>query len=256
MKKQGYPKRDEFVVCKIVKIHPNSAFAELVEYGDKTGMIHVSEVASRWVRNIREFLKEGNYVVCKVIRVDGNSISLSVKKVHKEQQTSKLNEFNREKRSEKMLELVAKSIKKSLDDAYREVGYDLQENFGTLNKAFEMAVKNPGLLERKGIENPWLSAIIEIAKKNYSEKVHEVKAELELICFQPDGIKIIKQVLKKATEGKDVKVKYISTPKYVLVTRGKNYKEIRKTIEDLAQEITKEINRHNGDCTFKIVENK
>jgi len=256
MKKKGYPKRDEFCVCKIVKIHPNSAFAELVEYEGKTGMIHVSEVASRWVRNIREFLKEGNYAVCKVIRVEGDNISLSVKRVHKEQQTSKLNEFNREKRSEKMLELTAKSLKKSLDDAYKEVGYDLQENFGSLNKAFEVAVKNPDLLKRKGINNPWLDAIVDIAKKNYSEKVHEVKAELELVCYGPDGVQIIKQVLAETIKGKDVEIRYISTPKYMLVGRGKNYKEIHKMINDLAEQITKEINKHKGACQFKMVENK
>ena len=256
MKKKGYPKRDEFVICKIVKIHPNSAFAELVEYQGKTGMIHVSEVASRWVRNIREFLKEGNYSVCKVIRVEGDNISLSVKRVHKEQQTSKLNEFNREKRSEKMLELVAKSVKKSLDEAYEEVGYDLQENFGSLNKAFEMAVKNPDLLKRKGVNNPWFDAIVDIAKKNYSEKVHEVKAELELVCYSSDGVEIIKNVLSDVTKGKDVEIRYISAPRYVLVGRGKNFKEIHKMISDLADKITKEINKQKGDCQFKMVENK
>lgn len=256
MKKQGYPKRDEMVVCKIVKIHPNSAFAELVEYEKRTGMIHVSEVASRWVRNIREFLKEGSYVVCKVIRVEGSNISLSVKRVHKEQQTSKLNEFNREKRSEKMLELAAKSLKKSLDDAYEEIGYDLQDNFGTLNKAFEMAAKNPDLLKRKGIRNPWLDVIVDIAKKNYAEKVHEVKADLELVCYSSDGVSIIKNVLTEATKGKDVEIRYISTPKYVLIGRGKNYKEIHKMINDLAEHITREINKHKGACQFKMVENK
>ena len=254
MKKQGFPQRDEMVVCKITKIHPNSAFAELVEYENKRGMIHVSEVASRWVRNIREFLKEGNYVVCKVVRVEGGNISLSVKRVHKEQQNSKMNEFNREKRAEKMLELAAKSLDKDLDTAYDEVGFELQENFGSLNKVFEVAVRNPDLLSRKGVKDPWLSALVDIAKKNYSEKTHDVRAELELVCYGSDGVEIIKSVLAKVTKGKDVEVKYISTPKYMLIGKGKNYKEIRKLIEDTAEEITREINKHKGACSFQMVE--
>jgi translation initiation factor 2 subunit 1 len=254
MKKQGYPRRDEMVVCKIVKIHPNSAFAELVEYDNKTGMIHVSEVASRWVRNIREFLKEDSYIVCKVIMVEGENISLSVKRVHKEQSTSKLNEFNRDKKSEKMLELAAKSIDKTLEEAYDEVGFEMQEQFGSMTKAFEVAVKNPDLMVRKGFKDPWLKALTEIAKKSIGDKIHEVKAKLELACYSPDGVEIIKKALANAMKGKDVEIKYISAPHYTLVGRGKNYREIRKLIEDTAGAIVAEINKHKGQCQFNIEE--
>ena len=51
MRKQGSPRKYELVVCKIVKIFPNSALAELLEY-NKKGMIHVSEVALRCVKDI------------------------------------------------------------------------------------------------------------------------------------------------------------------------------------------------------------
>jgi translation initiation factor 2 subunit 1 len=253
MKKQGFPEVDELVVCKIVKIYPNSAFAQLVEY-EKTGMIHVSEVASRWVRNIREFLKEGDYVVCKVVRIEGTNISLSVKRVHKEQSVSKLNEFKREKKADKMLELAAKSLKKSLDEAYKEVGFELQEQFGTMNKAFEIAAKNPALLAKKGIRKEWIEPLSEISKKSFSEKTFEIKAELELTCYSPDGVEIIKKVLAEAKKGKDVEIRYVSAPRYVLIGRGKNFKEIHAMIEQLADKIVKEINKHKGVCRFEMVE--
>ena len=91
---------------------------------------------------------------------------------------------------------------------------------------------------------------------NRDNEIVMLKAELELVCYGSDGIQIIKRVLTETTKGKDVEIRYISTPKYVLVGRGKNYKEIHKMINDLADKITKEINKQKGACQFKMVENK
>ncbi len=253
MKRNYSPREGELVVCRITRINPNSAFAELVEY-ERTGMIHVSEVAARWVRDIREFIKENQFVVCRVIRVEGDHVSLSIKRVRQEDASSRMNEFKRENKAEKLLEMAAKSMKKTLEQAFEEVGFGLQEEFGSLSKAFEVAWKNPELFKAKGVPQAWLLPITDIAKKAYSEKTYELKAELNLMCYAPNGIEIIKDVLSKAVKENDVEVKYISTPKYMLTAKGKNYKEIESKISKVADTITSEINKCKGDCTFKVVE--
>jgi len=251
MKKQGYPERGELVVCKIVKLYPNSAFAKLIEY-DKTGMVHVSEVASRWVRDIREFLKENQYVVCRVMYVDKESISLSIKRVRKEQANSKLNEFKRERKAEKMLELAGKSLKKSLDEAYKEIGHKLQDEFGSLTKAFEIALKNPDLFKKR-VPKVWIDALTDIAKKKYIEKTYKVSAELKLMCYEPNGIDVIKDVLSHA-RNKDIEIRYISTPNYLIIGNGKSYKEVESMVEGTCKNIVKEIGKNNGEGNFKIIE--
>ncbi len=252
MRKQGTPHRYELVVCKIVKIFPNSAIAELIEYRAR-GMIHVSEVALRWVKDIREFLKLNQHVVCRVMKIDGEDILLSVKRVRKEETDRRLSEFKRERKAEKMLELASKKLKKNLDDAYKEVGYMLQEELGSLHKAFEFAVKNPDLLESKGVPKAWLDSIIDIAKKNYSEKIYEVKAKLKLKCYGPDGVIVIRKALSAAAKD-GVEVRYVSAPNYMITSSGKNFKEIRARVETIAESVVKEINSHNGECMFEIQE--
>jgi translation initiation factor 2 subunit 1 len=252
MRRQGAPGRNELVVCKIVKIFPNSAVAELVEYR-KRGMIHVSEVALRWVKNIREFLKLNQHVVCRVMRVEGSDILLSVKRVRREESDRKLTEFKRERKAEKMLELAARKLKKSLDDAYREAGYILQEEFGSLNKAFEFAMKNPELLKSKGVPGAWLEPLTEVARRSYSEKLYEVKANLRLVCYSPDGIKTIRKALSAASRD-GLEVRYISAPKYVIVGRGKNFRETRARVEAAAGEVSREIASRRGECEFEIQE--
>jgi translation initiation factor 2 subunit 1 len=252
MRKAGKPSVGELVICRVTKIHPNSAFAELIEYRG-SGMIHVSEVALKWVRDIRDFLKENQYVVCRVMRVEGESISLSVKRVRREDAERKLNEFKRENKSEKMLELAGKKFRKSLEESYEEVGHRLQEEFGSLTKAMEFALKDPDLLRGKGIPKAWADALAEIAKKSYSEKIYEVKAKLNLFCCSPDGIDVIKSVLS-ATEGNGLEVRYVSAPEYVLVGRGKNHRETEERIRNAAEGIAREIKRQNGECSFEIME--
>jgi len=254
MRRQGLPKKFELVVCKIIKIFPNSALAEMIEYR-KRGLIHVSEVALRWVKNIREFVKLNQYTICQVMRVDGNDVSLSLKRVRKPDAERKLNEFKRERRAEKMLELIAKDMKKNMDEAYDEVGYILQEEFGNIHKSFEFALKNPDLLKEKGVPKKWLDPILEMVKKSYSEKEYEIKAKLTLICHGPEGVNIIKKSLLMADKD-GLEVRYVSAPKYTIIGRGKNVKEVRAKVNDIIARIEKKMLEHKGTCEFEIKESK
>jgi len=55
------------------------AFITLPE--NKTGMVHISEVANTYVSDIRQHLTEGQAVKVMVIGVDGGKINLSIKRL-------------------------------------------------------------------------------------------------------------------------------------------------------------------------------
>ncbi|MBI4173291.1 MAG: S1 RNA-binding domain-containing protein [Candidatus Aenigmarchaeota archaeon] len=248
MRKRGLPEPGETVVCRITKLHPNSAFAEMIEYG-KPGMIHVSEVARRWVRDIREFLSEGQYLVCKVVRIENDTVLLSVKRVDGKESARRLNQFNREKKAEKMLELAARGLKKDLNEAYEQVGYRLNEEFGSLEKAFEIAFKNPGLLKDRKVDAKWVDALAEVAKKSYTEKTYQAKVKLKLISYAPDGIGQIKKALEKA----EFAVKYISAPTYMMVGTGTSYKDLEARLLEAAKGIAKAVEKSGGEAAFELV---
>ena len=64
---------------KVVSIMPFGAFDSLPE--GKSGLVHISEVASNYVKDINEHLKQGQTVKVKVIKIDEKGkISLSIKK--------------------------------------------------------------------------------------------------------------------------------------------------------------------------------
>jgi translation initiation factor 2 subunit 1 len=68
-KKTGLPEESELVLCTVTKVLPNSVFVTLDEYGID-GLIHISEVSPGRIRNIRDFVKEGKKVVCKILRIN------------------------------------------------------------------------------------------------------------------------------------------------------------------------------------------
>ncbi len=253
MRKKGLPERDEIVVCEITKINPNSAYARLLEY-DRSGMIHVSEVAKRWVRDIREFVKENQLIVCKVTRVDDNYISLSIKRINKNQADRRLQEFKRERNAEKFLEQIGKQFGMSMDQVYEEIGYELEEKLGSFHKTFDIALKNPSLLTEKGIDKKWADAIIDIAKKSFVEKTYEVKAKLTLTSYASDGMDVIKQALS-STAGKELEVRYISAPNYEVKGSGKDIRVVRETVEGSCEEVVSAVRNADGEGSYEI-ENK
>ena len=231
MIKGGRPEKGELVICQITRIHPNSAEAELIEYG-LHGMIHVSEVARRWVRSIKEFLREGEWVVCRVIGLEDSTILLSIKRVSKDEKAKKLNEFKRERRAEKLLEIAARELKVKPEKIWGEIGEGLIENFGSLRKAFEIALKNPELLKSR-VNPKWAEKLIEVARRSYGEKEYEVKVRISLRSFEPDGVERIKQALSAVK----LDVRYLSAPYYLLEARGKDYRQVRKEVEAAARQI-------------------
>ncbi len=233
MKRQGKPAYNELVVVKIAKIFPNSVSAELVEY-TASGMIHVSEVAGRWVHDIREFVRENEVRVARVIGTEGHQVSLSLKKVRPEEAASRLNEFKRESKAEKILEqALGKGAAASVD----RVGGLLREQFGSLTKAFEFAYKNPTLF-RERAPKEFAEALIATAQKRFTEKSYELRGKLTLLSYKPDGLRAVKAALAKV-EAQGIKVKYISAPNYLLIASGKQVKELESKLTAAAAAATK-----------------
>lgn len=62
------------------KVTGLAAFGAFVDLeGGKTGLVHISEVSTEYVSDVKEHLKEGQIVKVKVIGTDKGKISLSIK---------------------------------------------------------------------------------------------------------------------------------------------------------------------------------
>jgi len=84
-------------MCTVTKVFNQGAFMRLDEYGGEEGMVHVSEVASGWIKNIRDYVREGQKVVCKVLAVDPKRkhIDLSIRRVKDSERRWKVQQLKR-----------------------------------------------------------------------------------------------------------------------------------------------------------------
>lgn len=256
VKRKGLPEWSELVLVIVERITPYAAWCKLIEYPEvNEGMIHVSEVAGKWVHDIRDFVKAKKQYVAKVIKIDyqKNSVNLSLKRVTKPDEREKMNSFRREQRAGKMLEQVAKGFGKSLDQAYEEVGFLMQKNFGELSTAFEEARTSKDELIEKGIPKEWVEAIAKMAEASFQEKEFEIKADLELKSYAKNGVNRIREILSNLAKNADATVKYISAPKYRIGVKGKDAKVLEKKLVQELETAVENIEKFEGEGKYKLI---
>ena len=132
------PEEGELVVATITNVKQNGAYADLDEFEGIEGFIFIGEIASGWVKNIRGFVREGQRVICKVMRTrrDGTSLELSLKSVSEERRRDRLQEWKNEQRAQQLLKVLGEKVGWTEDDI-AEQSSELAEAFGGVYAAFE-----------------------------------------------------------------------------------------------------------------------
>lgn len=233
---QDYPEPDELVLATVKKLLPYGAFLSMDEYPGRDGFLHVSQVSSGWVRNIREHLREGQRLVVKVTAIDREKqqIDFSLKQVSEADKKRKLAAHQSEKKAGKFLELAASRLKKKPQQAWKEAGELLTQEFGSLSAAIEAI--GEGEVKSK-VASEWINALREIAEKEYKPKTLEVQSKMSLKCYAGDGVEKIRRLLeaveKMGSKNASVRIHYVGAPNYFLNVSGLDYKTIEKTISKI-----------------------
>ena len=117
----------KIVEGKVTGITNFGAFVELE--GGKTGLVHISEVALTFVKEISDFIKEGDTVKVKILSIDEKGkISLSIKKALEEDK----------KRQSKIPAQVSfgteKSADMSFEDKMKQFMQDSEEKMSAIKR--------------------------------------------------------------------------------------------------------------------------
>src|SRR3990172_6466208 len=182
-----YPDEGDLVVGTIKEVKPFGAFAALDEFPGKEGFIHIAEVASGWVKYIRDHVREGQKVVCKVQQVNPQKghVDLSLKQVNEHQRREKIQEWKNEQRADKLLQIVCQRAGISFEDAVKSFAGDLVKTYGTLYAAFEDAAANPQAIEAEGFKGPGIAAFLDVARENIVMPTVKITGTLEVTSVAP-----------------------------------------------------------------------
>lgn len=244
------PEEDELVIAVIKKIMPYGAFCVLPEYNDREAFLHISEVASRWIKNIHEFISEGQRVVAKVHHIDKekNQIDISIKKVSEEEKKKKLEHIGFEKRAEKLFEVAVADSKIKIDVS--EVKKKIEDQYGDLISCLkEASEKGEVALKDLDIPKQLKTSIVEIAKKNIKKPTVSVGGIITLTCIGNEGVETIKKAL--SLKDKSVVVHYLGAPRYKISLTMSDYKSAEKKLSTILKSIEEFAGKNDAVFSFQ-----
>jgi len=256
MERSGWPEADDNVVCSVKRVTDFGAFVELDEYGNKEGLIHISDVASGWVKYIRDHVREGQKIVCKVLYVDTakHHIDLSLKTVNEHQRREKIQEWKNEQKSEKWIEYVAKTTNISKEDLTKLTDL-FYEKFGSVYAAFQKSrFEGASVLTNIGVGNEIAQVLTKVANENLKKPQVDISGFIDLNCYLPDGIEHIRKALAAANkfEGEDINVDilYVGAPRYRIHVIAPDYKKAEAVLKKAAQSAINIIEKYDGNGEF------
>lgn len=247
-----FPEENELVIVVIKKIMPYGAFCSLPEYENLEAFLHISEIASRWIKNIHEFVSEGQRTVAKVHHIDRqkNQVDVSLKRTSDEERRRKLEQVNFEKRAERLIEVAVSSIKGKKPSA-EDVKDKIRDEYGDLYSCLkEVAEKGPEPLEQFKFPKALQNELVEIAQKNIKKQIVTLSGIINLTCYGGDGASFIKEALTDVSKGKEATVTYLGAPRYKLIITDADYKSGEKKLSQRLDFLEEFAKKHG--CTFEF----
>lgn len=244
-----FPETGEFVVGTVKKIMPYGGFCTLDEYGGMDSFLHVSQVSSGWIRNIREHLREGQKIVAKVITIDREKgqVDLSLKQVTEADRKRKLTSFQAEKKARKLIEVAGAKLKQ---DSWAQFGQLLLSKYGSVADGLQAIADGQAADD---LPKQWVDALKDIVAKEFKAKTVHVRKDLVLSCPTGDGVALVSKSLemvqglsdKKAT----VHVHYVAAPNYFIEITASDYKTAEKKMQKVREAVATAC---GSTCEFSI----
>ncbi len=257
MKYSGWPETGELVVGEVDEITDFGVFVDLDEYEDKRGLVHISEVASGWIKNVRDHVGVGERVVAKVLDVDEGSqqIDLSIKDVNEHQRKDKIQEWKNGQKADNWMSLA---FGEELDDeTYTRIVNALLAEFATLYDAFESAaIHGEEALADVDLPEEELDAIVDTARENVSVPYVNVSGYVDIEVPTGDGVDTVKEALQAAEgngeipEGIQLEVTYVGSPEYRIKVRAPDYKTAESELEASAARAREVIETAGGSAAY------
>jgi len=222
----------DLVLCTVDRIIGTNVFVTIeTEQGELEGTLTFSEVAPGRIRNIRDYIIPKKKIICKILRISGNRIDLSLRRVTpKEQQ-----ELKEKGKQEKSYRSILKSV---MGDKVEEIVKEIQKE-NSLYNFLQEAKENPKELELLiGKENS--EKVLKILSSQ-KKKTSTIKKEISLSTEEPNGIELIKKLFEKI---KNAEAKYISAGKYSIKIESNDIKKADQAFKETFTELEKEAKKN------------
>tara|TARA_Y100000310_G_scaffold178892_1_gene178847 strand:+ start:3549 stop:4259 length:711 start_codon:yes stop_codon:yes gene_type:complete len=230
---------EDLVLGKVEKISNNIVFVKLPDGSE--GTIISSEIAPGRIKNMRQYVVPNKKIVCKVLRVSGKHINLSLRRVNSKEKKEVMQKFKQEQTSKSAVHSILK-------DKANKVEEKILKDFNSLFDFFVEAREDEKLIN-KYFPKEFHEAIKKITEKK--KKQVDLSKIVRLKCLESDGIKKIRKIFP---DDKSVKITYISAGEFKLKLTANNYKEGNKKMQEVLAIV--EESAKSNKCDFSSEEIK
>nr|MDO8085024.1 hypothetical protein [Candidatus Sigynarchaeum springense]MDO8117425.1 translation initiation factor IF-2 subunit alpha [Candidatus Sigynarchaeota archaeon] len=281
-KKNPLPDIGECVLATVAEVSPTHVYLILDDYrgygpgrdginrdnfnihpgikNNAVAYMHVSEVANFWIKQIRDFIKEGQKHVLKVLKIDKGMVWVSKRRVTGKEAKKKITESKRSNKAEGLLNLLADKLKVDRDTIYEKIGFVLDDAYGgDLWGAFE-DIKEQGLDAvadlKFDVDESWLKELEKIVQQSVEIPVVNITGEFELISYEPNGVEVIKEaltagasVLPQNDSTMTLSFQVLAPPRYRLEIVAPDYQSAEALLKRVEAKVLKVIKK-GGSGTF------
>ncbi|MDQ3872691.1 MAG: translation initiation factor IF-2 subunit alpha [Thermoproteota archaeon] len=257
---QRLPDEGEIIIATVRQVTGHGAYVTLDEYNNMTGFLHISEIATGWIRNIERYVRPKQKIVLKVIRVNKarGEVDTSLKQVTTEERKLKLIEVKKSEKAAAFLDFI-KSKLNLTDQQVHEIEDKILQKYDYVYDAFE-AVARKGLDSIQNVSlTPEVKKAIEEASKRIPIPQVEVSGIMEISSKKPDGIEVIKNTLaavEGSKGGATTTISYIGAPRYRIVVNAENFKVAEKYMNNAIEKTRSTIEKQHGTFSFVRQESK
>lgn len=243
--KKTDPEIGDLVVCTVKSVKDFGVVCGLDEYDKKEGFIHISEVSSGWIKYIRDYVREGQRIVCKILdaNVSRGRFDLSLRRVNDHQKREKMKEWKNEQRAKKILENLLAQYGGKYN--VEEVADVFEDKFGSLADGLDVAALEPEQFSSNLKNKEWAPIIIDYAKENLKPPVAEVRGIIQLKVNSGEGVETIRKALQKG-EKEGIEITYAGAPKYRIISYAEDLKTAEENMKKSGEAVLSYVKKHGG----------
>ncbi|MEM0349110.1 MAG: S1 RNA-binding domain-containing protein [Candidatus Caldarchaeum sp.] len=248
------PQVGELVIGLVKEVKDYGAYIEIDEYPGYEGFVHVSEVSLKWVRNIREHLKEGQRTVFKIIRVNPATLQadLSIRRVSQRERMEKLLEVKKASKVKRVLKILEETAG---PQAVEKI-YTKTRDANVLYEIFEqISADQPVNQFFPELDDKEAEELRRAVEHEIRVREHEIKADIVMRSEARNGVMAIREAAAAAEQlarpGELIEIKTKGAPVYSVHIKASNRERTEELLEKVVEKCGEVLKRYGGVAEVK-----
>lgn len=253
-----FPDVGELIVGKVTRIDRFGAYLILEDYPGIEAFLHISEISLKWVRNIRDYIREGQRYVFKVIRVNPATyqVDVSLRRVSQKEKTEKMLEWKRRQKVNRILSILRERTKTPEKELNKLIREPYENDDEKIYEAFEkISEGDPVSQFFSGLSKKVEQELEILVKQEIKHKVAEIHGELVMSTTHRYGADAIRKAAAAAEalagQKEEVTITVKGPPRYFLRIRTADRERAEELLNEILETTRQVLQEYGGVAEFK-----